>query len=226
MTLSISNPNITVSGAGYETATYTISSSTTSLFLPVSRTLSSQEVKVAAIWPDSSFDVDLNLFGPGNVTLYDAATAGVVNWEYIDKTAGLPFGRWTEKSSNFGAETIEISELSRTDNYEFMVFDWSRVGLNDPSAEFAKLNLYVYIWGGSSTGIRNSAFRASPPTPPSGFAYVFWQPFILQNTGSSLHTLLVTNSFNPAISQSSISNSDPLFYSCIQTFCPYSIPGI
>jgi len=228
VTLSITSPNITVSGVGYETATYTISSTTTTYTLLVARSLGSGELKVAALWTDgSTYDLDLNLFGPGNTTLYDATTAGVVNWEYLDKTAGLPFGRWTDRSNGFGCETIEISQLSGPDNYEFMLFDWSLVGGADPTAQFKNIQAFVYVWGGSSTGIPNSVFAAIPPTPPTGFVYGFWQPFIVQSTGANTsHLLRVVNSFDPAISQSAIAAASPLFYSCSYSYCPYSIPGL
>jgi len=177
----------------------------------VAKTLNADEVKIAAVWNDgNTYDFDLNMFGPGDAVYYDASTVGVVNWEYIDKTQALPFAHWTERTKGYGAETIEISNLTRGSNYEFMVFDWSRVGGNDATSGFGRGGVQVYVWGGSATGITNSLSIAAPPSPPSGSVYAFWQPFILQSTStSSPHTLRVVNSFEPAISQTSITNGSP-----------------
>jgi len=172
-------------------------------------------------------DLDFNMFGPGDPVYFDSATVGVVNWEYVDKSEALPFAKWTERSNGYGCETIEIKNLTLSDNYEFMLFDWSRVGGDDSTADFSRVGAYVYIWGGSATLITPSLFAAIPPTPPAGFVYAFWQPFILQATGSTTRqTLRVVNSFEPAVSQTSIENGQPLTYSCSYSYCPYAIPGI
>lgn len=228
VTLSSGSPTITVSGAGYATATYTITNSTSTMNLFLAPTLGADELKVAAVWRDGvAYDLDLNMFGPGDTVFYDANTVGVVNWEYVDKRDALPFAQWTERTNGYGAETIEIKNLSRSNSYEFMMFDWSRVGGDDPSSGFGRVGAQVYVWGGSATGITNTLFTAAPPTPPSGTAYVFWQPFILQSTGSTTpHTLRVVNSYEPAVSLTSIDNGSTLTYSCSYSYCPYTIPGI
>jgi len=186
------------------------------------------EVKVAATWSDASaWDLDFNMFGPGDTVYYDAATAGVVNWEYLDKKDALPFALWTERSNGYGCETIEIRNLSMGSNYEFMLFDWSRVGNNDATADFKRVGAYIYLWGGSATGIKSTLFGAAPPTPPAGAVIAFWQPFILQSTGAStLPTVKVVNSFDPTVTQTAIDNGTPLYWSCSYSYCPYKIPGL
>jgi len=108
-----------------------------------------------------------------------------------------------------------------------MLFDWSRVGGADPTADFSHVGAYVFVWGGSSSSFSNSLFAAVPPAPPSGSVYGFWQPFILQSTGSTTpHTLKVVNSFQPPISLTAIADSSALTYPCSYSYCPYSIPGL
>jgi len=213
---------VTISGSGYHTVTITIASGTTSQRLLIPPVLNSGDVFVAALWADPDYDFDLHMFGPGNSTFYPG-DYGAVNWKWEDKSEESPYAEWDEVSgSGVGAEVIYITRMNTTAIYDFMMFNWWRVGQNDPESTFQAVSAELFLYGGSATGIGSYAFMAIPPTPPSGTDWVYYSPFRLNPTGTG-HTVEVkTNSvaFNPAVSLSDIDATN-VAYPCSYSYCPY-----
>jgi len=219
------NDTVTFSGAGYQTVEVTITgdSKTISFFVPP--VLTANEVLIALLWDDYTADLDLHMFGPGDLVYY-SSPEGVVNWEYTDKNLSWPYAQWKDYSgSTVGLEVTTIYQLNYSAIYEFVGYLWSRVDGGDPTYNWNNVSASMLVFGGSATGLSGLYFHADAPNPPAGFDYGFWSPFSFRPDGTgNLDVIEDTTPFDPPISIASIDRGDQQQISCSYAYCPYRLP--
>jgi len=220
------NDTLTFSGAGYQTVSVVVYGTSTDISFIIPPTLSSNEVFVAIIWDDFTADVDLHMFGPGDLVYY-SSPEGVVNWEYTDKNLSYPFAQWQDYTSSVvGLEVTRIYQLNFSAIYEFVGYLWSRVDGGDDSYSWNNIDASMLVFGGSATGLSTGLFfEANAPTPPAGFDYGFWSPFSFRPDGTgNLDIVEDVTPFDPPISIASIDAGSQQFISCSYAYCPYRLP--
>jgi len=184
------------------------------------------ELLVAALWDSQGiYDLDLNLLGPGNATEYPGQF-GVLNWEWSEKAAQLPYGDWfsTDLVANqLTVEYITLNQLDVTQIYDFVLFDWSRVGGGDPTASFKGVGATLFLIGGSSTQINSWAWVANPIGVPSTQSAIWWAPFRLLPASGKLSVTVNPNSnaYDPLVDNSAIDSGASLTYPCSYSYCPF-----
>jgi len=197
-----------------------------SMFVLLPPTLTPGEMIVAALWDSQGFyDLDLNMLGPGNATEYPGQF-GVLNWEWQEKSAQSPYGVWFStdlSATQLTVEFITINQLDVTQIYDFVLFDWSRVGGNDPTSSFRGVGATIFLIGGTTTQLGSWAWVANPKNVPASQSAIWWSPFrLLPGNGKLSVTVVPTaNAYDPLASNTAIDSGAEFSFPCSYSYCPF-----